>query len=379
MEQRARPVKILHIVGRMNRGGVETWLMNLLRTVDRQSWQMDFLVGDPTPADYDEEIRQRGARIFHCPVGNPFLYLFRLNQILRTNGPYDVIHSHVHHFSGITLSVASIAGIPVRVAHSHCDSKYLDSQAGFLRRAYLGLMKKLIDRYATVGLAVSEEAASALANDNHRRLEWQIRHCGINLSDYATPANRTETRRRWGIPASALVIGHVGNFHFAKNHSFILQVAKEIFLRQPDSRLVLVGDGALRGTIQEMATAGGFADMVIFTGSRSDVPQLLNMMDVFLFPSLYEGLGLVVIEAQAAGLPIVIADSVPRETEVVTDLFAWMSLSQAPEDWAEKCLQMVDRKDQLIHPSPREILEESSFNIATNWLELDRFYTGQTA
>ena len=156
-------------------------------------------------------------------------------------------------------------------------------------------------------------------------------------------------------------------------------MAKEIFLRQPDSRLVLVGDGALRGTIQEMATAGGFADRVIFTGSRSDVPQLLNMMDVFLFPSLYEGLGLVVIEAQAAGLPIVIADSVPRETEVVTDLFAWISLSQAPEDWAEKCLQMVDRKDQLIHPSPREILEESSFNIATNWRELDRFYSGKTA
>lgn len=379
MPDRSRPLKILHIVGRMNRGGVETWLMNLLRTVSRDSWQMDFLAGDPTPADYDEEIRQRGARILPCPLQNPLLYVFRLVGILRKGGPYDVIHSHVHHFSGITLLIAYWMGIPVRIAHSHSDTAALDAKATWLRRLYLSLMKKLIDRFATVGMAVSREAATALSNGNTPRLTWQVRHCGINLADYSHPVDREALRQEWGIPRTSFVIGHVGSFSLVKNHEFILQVAQEVFRRKPDSRLVLVGDGRLRSDIEHQAKILGIADKTVFTGKRADVPNLMGMMDVFLFPSLYEGLGLAVIEAQSAGLPIVIADSVPKETEVVSELFVWMSLSQPPELWAEKCLQMVGIKDNLDHLKPRRILEESSFNIATNWHDLDRFYTGRSA
>lgn len=379
MPDRSRPLKILHIVGRMNRGGVETWLMNLLRTVSRDSWQMDFLAGDPTPADYDEEIRQRGARILPCPLQNPLLYVFRLVGILRKGGPYDVIHSHVHHFSGITLLIAYWMGIPVRIAHSHSDTAALDAKATWLRRLYLSLMKKLIDRFATVGMAVSREAATALSNGSTPRLAWQVRHCGINLADYSHPVDREALRQEWGIPRTSFVIGHVGSFSSVKNHEFILQVAQEVFRRKPDSRLVLVGDGRLRSDIEYQAKMLGIADKTVFTGKRADVPKLMKMMDVFLFPSLYEGLGLAVIEAQSAGLPIVIADSVPKETEVVSELFVWMSLSQPPELWAEKCLQMVGIKDSLDHLKPRRILEESSFNIATNWHDLDRFYTGRSA
>ena len=379
MPDRSRPLKILHIVGRMNRGGVETWLMNLLRTVSRDSWQMDFLAGDPTPADYDEEIRQRGARILPCPLQNPLLYVFRLVGILRKGGPYDVIHSHVHHFSGITLLIAYWMGIPVRIAHSHSDTAALDAKATWLRRLYLSLMKKLIDRFATVGMAVSREAATALSNGSTPRLAWQVRHCGINLADYSHPVDREALRQEWGIPRTSFVIGHVGSFSLVKNHEFILQVAQEVFRRKPDSRLVLVGDGRLRSDIEHQAKILGIADKTVFTGKRADVPKLMGMMDVFLFPSLYEGLGLAVIEAQSAGLPIVIANSVPKETEVVSDLFVWMSLSQPPELWAEKCLQMSELKDYRAHLKPHQILEESSFNIATNWHDLDGFYTGRSA
>ena len=379
MPDRSRPLKILHIVGRMNRGGVETWLMNLLRTVSRDSWQMDFLAGDPTPADYDEEIRQRGARILPCPLQNPFLYVFRLVGILRKFGPFDVIHSHVHHFSGITLLIAYWAGIPVRIAHSHSDTAELDAKADWWRRLYLSLMKKLIDRFATVGMAVSREAATALSKGNTPRLTWQVRHCGINLADYSHPVDREALRQEWGIPGSSLVIGHVGSFTMVKNHGFILQVAQEIFRRKPDSRLVLVGDGRLRSDIENQAKMLGIADKIVFTGKRADVPKLLGMMDVFLFPSLYEGLPLVVLEAQAAGLPIVLADSVSQETALVAELFARLSLSLPASHWAEKCLQMLELKEYLAHLKPRQILEDSSFNIATNWHDLDGFYTGRSA
>lgn len=379
MPDRSRPLRILHIVGRMNRGGVETWLMNLLRTVSRDSWQMDFLVGDPTPADYDEEIRQRGARIFPCPLQNPFLYIFRLIGILRKFGPYDAIHSHVHHFSGITLMIAYWTGIPVRIAHSHSDTAELDSKADWRRRLYLSLMKKMIDRYATVGMAVSSEAATALSNGNAPRLTWQVRHCGINLADYSHPVDREALRQEWGIPRTSFVIGHVGSFTLVKNHVFILQVVQEVFRRKPDSRLVLVGDGRLRSDIEHQAKRLGIADKIVFTGKRADVPKLMGMMDVFLFPSIYEGLPLVVLEAQAAGLPIVLADSVSPETALVSELFARLSLSLPASHWAEKCLQMLELKDYLAHLKPRQILEESSFNIATNWHDLDGFYTGRSA
>ena len=378
LNNQARPMKVLHVVGRMNRGGVETWLMRLLRIMDRESWQMDFLVGDPVHASFDDEIKQRGSKILYCPlVRNPLLYSFRLFQTLKTNGPYDVIHSHVHHFSGALLLVAWFLGIPVRIAHSHCDSLLVDSQASFSRKIYLKIMKKLIDRFATIGLAASNEAKTALTIGEKRKLSWRISHCGIDLSEFSQRINKSLVRKEWGIAENSLVLGHVGNFHLAKNHHFIINVAHEVFKRKPDGRLILVGEGMLQDEIRAQAKQLGIESNIIFAGTRSDVPRLLGIMDVFLFPSIFEGLGLVVIEAQAAGLPIVIADSVPKETEIVSELFHWISLAEPPEIWAQQCIQAYEKSPGLSWVDTNKKIGATSFNIVNNWYELQRIYTGE--
>ena len=380
MTNQARPVKVLHVVGRMNRGGVETWLMRLLRIMERESWQMDFLVGDPTHASFDEEIIQRGSKILLCPpVRNPILYAINLFKTLKMHGPYDVIHSHVHHFSGALLFVAWFLGIPVRIAHSHCDSLLVDSKASFSRKIYLKIMKKLIDRFATIGLAASNEAKTALTIGGKRNLSWHVSHCGIDLSEFSHITNKALLRKEWGIAENSLVLGHVGNFHLAKNHQFLLYVAHEVFKRKPDSRLILVGEGTMQNAIRTQAKQLGIESKIIFAGTRPDVPSLLGIMDVFLFPSIFEGLGLVVIEAQAAGLPIVIADSVPKETEIVAELFHWMSLSDPPEIWAQQCIQAYEKSPGLCWMDTNRKIGVTSFNIVNNWQELQRIYKGEQA
>src|SRR5208283_1463389 len=147
-----RPVRILHVVGGMNRGGVETWLMHLLRHLDRQRFRMDFLVHTSQPCAYDNEIAAFGSRIIHCfPHTKPWRYAPNLMRILREDGPYDVVHSHVHHFTGLLLFIARRAGVPVRIAHSHSDTSLSDNGAGPGRLAYLWLMKYLIRTNATGG------------------------------------------------------------------------------------------------------------------------------------------------------------------------------------------------------------------------------------
>lgn len=144
-----RPIRILHIVGGMNRGGVETWLMHVLRHIDRDRFQMDFLVHTTKPCDFDDEIRALGSQVIPClHPSRPFVYARNLRRLLREHGPYDVVHSHVHHYSGWTLRIAHQAGVPVRVAHSHSDTFSVQAAAGLVRRGYLRLMRTLIHRHA---------------------------------------------------------------------------------------------------------------------------------------------------------------------------------------------------------------------------------------
>jgi hypothetical protein len=155
-----KPLRILHVLGAMNRGGVETWLMHVLRHLDRERFQIDILVHTDRPAAYDSEVLALGSKILQCPyTNNPLLYARRFLQVIKRNGPFDVLHSHVHHFSGLILALGRIAGIPVRIAHSHSDTIAAESRAGLVRRMYLGAMERLIRAHCTHGFAVSERLA----------------------------------------------------------------------------------------------------------------------------------------------------------------------------------------------------------------------------
>jgi glycosyltransferase involved in cell wall biosynthesis len=344
-------IRVLHVLGRLEFGGVESWLAGVAGSVDPREVRMDFLVHDARPGALDGVVRARGGRILPCPIDEPLRYPRRFLRILREHGPYDVVHSHVHHFSGPVLALARLGGVPIRIAHSHSDTRRGDAAAGALRRAYLEAAAWLVRRSATVAVAASADAASALFGER-----WGsdpsslVVHCGIDLGRQPARPAAAELRRELGIAADALVLGHVGRLAPPKNHAFLVEVLAAVAAREPRARLLLVGGGPLEERIRAAVAARGLADRVVLTGPRADVPRLLGAMDLFVFPSLWEGMPLSLVEAQAAGLPCLVSRAVTAEATVVEELVTRLDLALGAAAWAEEALRVL-RAPRPVEPA----------------------------
>lgn len=370
------PIRVLHVVGAMNAGGVETWLMHVLRNLDRERIQMDFLVHTHTESLFDDEILSLGGKILHCSSpSNLFAYIRDFRRLAKEYGPYDVIHSHVHHFSGVTLSLARTLGVPLRIAHSHSDTRSVQASSRIVRRAYFAVMKQLIAMSSNCQLAGSNHAAQALFRvDSGRSGHYQVLHYGIDFAPFAILQGDDRLKNLLGVPEDAWVIGHVGRFVPEKNHRFILDILEK--LMRYDSRVygLLVGDGPLRWSIEESARERGIADRVLFTGVRTDIPDLMTqVMNVFILPSLYEGLPLTGVEAQAAGLPCYFSDSITEEVVIPNARTKFLSIEDAGE-WAAHI------RDTLWEPVPNDrehalqAALNSAFNVFHSIKELQHVY-----
>jgi glycosyltransferase involved in cell wall biosynthesis len=352
-----RRQRILHVLGTMDPGGVEIWLLNVLRYIDRDRLEFHFCTFGEKPGIFAGEVERLGGRMLPCPRRlNPWSFARRFRKILR-EGKYDAVHSHVTLFSGIVLRWAKAEGIPMRIAHSHTsqDDKP-DSQA---RRYYRRIMKSWIDRYATHGLAVSQIAAAQLFGDDWKADDrFRILHCGIDLSPFETPAEPDNVRKELGLPPNVPIVGHVGRFIPAKNHRFLLEVFGALLGKRPDAHLLLVGDGYLRRQIEIQANSMGLSGRVHFLGARTDVPRIMRgAMDTFVFPSLWEGLPMALIEAQAAGLCCLTSSSISREVAAGPEVVEFMDLSASPNDWADKVVQLLKKRRMSEHMAVEAIAE----------------------
>ena len=351
--------RVLHVVGGLNRGGVETWMIQVLRRMKDTGIQIDFLVPEEGPFHYQAEAEALGSRIIVGKVQR-FLPLYAVNLllILRKHGPYQAIHSHIHYFSGVPLLVAAIAGVPVRVVQSHLDTRELDATAGLSRRLYTRTMKWLIWNFATVGTAVSRRAADALFPPDWREhRKWNVMLLGVDTAPFEIPVDGDSLRRALNIPAGVTVIGHVGRFEAQKNHTFLLRVAVEYLMRVPEAVILLVGEGPLRTQIEAAARGMGILEQIRFAGVRKDVPALMRgVMDVFILPSLFEGLPLVLLEAQMAGLPCLLSDSVAEETDVMPALMHRESLSSSAASWASRLHALTQMPAAASAPARLEIM-----------------------
>lgn len=372
-----RIIRILHVVGGMNRGGIETWLMHILRHIDRDRFQMDFLVHTTQPCAYDEEIRTFGSKIIPClDPSRPWLYARNFKHILREYGHYDIVHSHVHHFSGYVLHLARNADVPVRIAHCHNDTSLVKSKSRFFRRLYLGLTEWWITRNATFGIACSRNAAADLFGSNWELdPRWQLLYYGIDLKSFELSVDKDRVRTELGIPSNAFVIGHIGRFDPQKNHEFLIEVFSAIAQQKPSAYLLLIGDGSLRSNVEQQVFQLDLADRVIFGGIRADIPRLmLAAMDVFILPSLHEGLPLVLLEAQSAGLPCIFSDAITDEVRVIQPLLTSISLSQSVSDWAETVLNIKFKQIVPAQINTYKLLEKSDFNIEASIKKLTNIY-----
>jgi glycosyltransferase involved in cell wall biosynthesis len=314
----------------------------MLHHTDRQKYSMDYLVHTTEPSDYDEEIKALGARVIPClprlKDRNPLRYALNFRRILREYGPYDCVHSHVHHSSGFVLMLAAMMRVPVRIAQSHADTRTHDRTFPFLHRAYFSVMDALIHRFATAGIACTEFAAASIFSESWASdPRWRLQPYGIDLHPFAEEVNSGKLRAELGIPQGSFVVGHVGRFSEQKNQRFLVDIAERFSRLEPKAVFLLIGDGPPKPGIEDLVRERGLGKHFIFAGVREDVPRLMKgAMDCFLFPSLFEGLPLVLLEAQAAGLPCVISDTIPQQASIVTDLVRRLSLGEPAEVWANE-------------------------------------------
>jgi glycosyltransferase involved in cell wall biosynthesis len=363
----------------MDRGGIETWLMQVLRNRSRDRFRMDFLVHTDQRCAYDDEIRSIGSDIFPCPnFRRPWLYTRDFLRILREQGTYDIVHVHGTQFGGLILLLARMGGVPNRIVHCHIDTSWLSRKSSAIRKPYLALMARWIRKHSTAGLSPSGKAArAAFGKSWEEDGRWQVVHCGVDLTPFKERPDARAVRTELGIPHDAFVIGHVGRFTIAKNHRFMVEVFAEVEKLNPKARLLLIGDGGLYKTIKELVERRGLSDKVLFLGSRPDVPRLLmSGMDRFLFPSLFEGLGLALVEAQAAGLPCVISDAVPREAEVVNALISRVAIDQPAAVWAKAVMDKGEGAPAVPWKDALAAVQGSPFELQRSLESLELFYDG---
>jgi glycosyltransferase involved in cell wall biosynthesis len=371
-------IKVLQCVYSMNRGGVEAWLMHVLRKMDLTRYQIDFVVFSGQPGDFDDEIKSLGSRLFSCPSpSHPFSHARTFRSILRQYGPYDVVHSHASIWNGPVLSIAKKSGVPIRIAHSHND--ILKSMPhSFVKRAYTKWSIWKSRQSATHGLACSRlAAASYFGADWDNDTRWRVFYCGEDFRPFADDVDAGALRQSLGIPENATVVGHVGSFrNMQKNHHFMIKVAQELASFDKDIYWLFVGDGTLRSEMEKRAFDAGLKDRMIFTGIRSDVPQLmLGAMDLFLFPSLSEGLGLALVEAQAAGLPCICSDVIPKEADVVPELTKRVSFTASPAQWAKTIKKVLDSMGKPACEEALTSVLESPFNLENSIESLEALYS----
>ncbi len=372
----ARPRRILHVVGSMDQYGIALSLVHMLTIVDRQRYRMDFLTFSEQPGTRDEDVRALGCRVIPCPFRKGLSWRFArgFGEALREFGPYDVVHSHVHLYSGHVLRLAHRHGVALRIAHSRNDTRVDEAQRRWPRQLYRSLMRRWIRQHANVRLAISRSAAEDLFGADWEDAGVRLIYSGRDFAGYAAPAPRPAVRSTLGIPADALVLGHVGRFDWRKNHEYVIAVATELFKRTASAWLLLIGDGPRQAAIEALAHSSGIADRVVFTGVRTDVPRLVTgAMDVFVFPSHHEGLGLAAVEAQAAGLPCVLSDALPEEIDVVPELVHRLSLNAPPALWAERILASA-RASRPNAADAYRAVQASEFSVERTTARLCRIY-----
>ena len=361
-ENKMLSIRVLHIVTYMGRGGLETMLMNYYRHIDRTQVQFDFLTHRDFRADYDDEIESLGGKIYHLPRLIPWSRAYKqaLRDFFRSHPEYKIIHVHQDCFSGVICKIAKECGIPVRIAHSHCTSQ--DKNLKYpIKLWYM----RSIPKYATDLLACGQKAGEWMFGG----APFQIMNNAIDASAYVyNPQKRAEIRTRLGL-VDRVVVGHIGRFSPQKNHPFLLKIFAEVLKREPNAILLLVGGGQDMPKMQALSETLGIAENVRFLGVRSNVAELLQAMDVFVFPSRYEGLPVTVIEAQAAGLQCIISDKVPSEC-MVTDQVTVVSLEDDLKLWTDTILE----KQNSNRTNAQRTIEQAGYDIRRNADWLKSFY-----
>lgn len=369
-----KQIRVLHVVGRMDRGGIETFIMNIYRNIDRSKIQFDFLCHYGTVGEYNDEIIKLGGKIYEMPVIKStkktyyfrlFKYVSALKKFFKEHDEYNIIHGHMTNTASIYMPIAKKSGVKTLIVHSHMSR----SPKG-LRGIITTILQIPLKYIATNYFACSLSAAKWIFSDK-MIIEKKVKIINNSIDSNAFSFNqiiRNNYRKKFNIEEK-FVIGHVGRFYIEKNHKFIISTFIEYLKFDENARLLLVGDGELLNSIKNNIKVNGIEDKVILLGSRDDVNKLMQAMDIFIMPSLFEGLPLVGVEAQCTGLKCFLSNVITNEINITGNVH-FIDLKNGPKFWAE----FIYNKKDYIRKSQKDIIISHGFDLKNNVEFLENFY-----
>lgn len=334
-------IHVLQVLGRTDMGGAENRVMDTFRHIDRDKIQFDFAIHTKDKCYFDDEIMSLGGKIYSIPrfrVYNYFSYKKAWKEFFTEHPEIKVVHGHMTSTAGIYLPIARKCGVPLTIAHARSAGVDPGMKGILTRMLRLGLSNRCVK-----SLACSKEAAeSVFGQKAYEDGRVEIVHNTVRTSRFVLNNEaRKRIRDEYGILDSTFVMGHVGRFHYAKNHEFLIDIFSEFIKNCDNAVLMMVGEGPEMSRIKEMVEQKNIADKVIFAGNHSNVEDYYQAFDYFVFPSRYEGLPGTIVEAQTSGLRSLISDSITREVGI-TNLVTYKSLSESPSEWAKDILNSME-------------------------------------
>lgn len=363
-----KTIRIAQIMGKWVGGGVENVVMNYYSNIDHSKIQFDFICDEDSTNIPYEKIKNMGGNIILVPpYQNVFKYQKKLIQIFKKN-KYNIVHSHINALSFFSLRAAKKANVPIRIAHSHSTTNKREWKKNLLKN----LLRPFSKVYATHYMCCSEIAGRWLfGNKTYDKGEVILINNAIDIYKFAYDEKKRYSKRlELNIKEDTLVIGHVGRFVKQKNHDFLIEVFKYIHNENKNSILLLIGQGPLKDEIKEKVKKFGLSENVKFLGQREDVDELYQAMDLFLFPSLYEGLGMVIIEAQVSGLSCVCSTEVPNVVKINKNI-EFVSLNDSLEEWNKKILDVLKTEKRMNY---FKSIDNSGYNIKIEAKKLQDTY-----
>lgn len=372
MPEYANPskIRVLHVIGNMNCGGAETLIMNLYRKLDRSVYQFDFVVHSEDAGYYDNEIISLGGKIYRTRKFNGInlsSYIRFWKEFFKKHPEYMIIHGHIHSSAFIYLWEAKKAN-RITIAHSHSTKYYKFTIKSFLHRIICYPLRYFVEYFFACSVQAGRDrfGEKSIHSDHF----WVVRN-GIDSDKYEFSHQiRQSIRKQSELADNNFVIGHVGRFTQQKNHKFIVKIF-EILLKKDDSAILwLFGEGECEGEIRELIHEKNMDQKVKFWGVKSDIWNYMQAMDAFVFPSLNEGFGNVLMEAQASGLHCVVSDCLPPEADLGIQLINRLSLKSNPEQWADVILSLKGEK----RPLCSTYIKENGYDSMTIVKKLQDFY-----
>ena len=362
--------RILHITSSLRKSsGVMSVIMNYYKNIDKEKIQFDFLFFRDLEDTYQDEIEKMGGEVYLSPDPKNILKFIRfINQFFyNKSNEYIAVHLHEAYLNSLILPVAKKYDIKHRIIHNHA-TKYSDKKINSIRNKILCIpIKKTANHF----MACSEAAGIFLFGKNEiEKNNIYILNNAIEINKFKFCKSIREKIRRELLLEDKLVVGHVGRFNEPKNHVYLIEVFSEVYKKNKNALLILIGEGPLSRKVRSLVKELNLTSKVLFLGLRTDVNELMQAMDIFVLPSLYEGLPVVAVEAQASGLPCIISNSITDEIKI-TDLVTFKSLNQSPSEWADDILNINNKHSR--YDTSRKIID-AGYDIKSAASRLEEYY-----